>query len=91
MNATAFAAPAGVNLRFDDNDAAAKLFGRHVRVGGSKHHFSLRHRHAVPRENRFRLILVDFHESIAGSLERARCARNPLIMCRADRLDQGRA
>src|SRR4051812_9175089 len=70
LYAATLATSAGVNLRLDDNGAAPELFRRDPGIRGGEYDFSLRHRHAVAGQDGLRLILVDFHESIAGSLAR---------------------
>ncbi len=62
LDAAALAAAAGVNLRLDDDDAAAEAPRDLAGFGGVERDLAARHRHAVARENRFGLILVDFHE-----------------------------
>ena len=61
LDAAALAAAAGVDLRLDDDDAAAEAAGDLAGFGGVEGDFAARHRHAVPREDGFGLILVDFH------------------------------
>ena len=62
LDAAALAAAAGVNLRLDDDDGAAEAPGDVAGFGGVEGDFAARHGHAVPRKDRFRLILVDFHD-----------------------------
>src|SRR6185295_14605315 len=59
--APALAAAAGVNLRFDDDRAAAEAARDLARFGGRECHLSARHRNAVTRENRLGLVFVDSH------------------------------
>ena len=61
LDAAAFASPARVYLRFDDNGAAAEPLGNAFRIGRVHHGLARRHRHAVLRKNLFGLILVNFH------------------------------
>ena len=61
LHAAALAAPASVNLRFDDDGAAAEPLGDALRFGRIHHGFARRHRHTVRRKNLFGLILVNFH------------------------------
>ena len=62
LDAAALAAAAGVDLRLDDDDAAAEPRGDLAGLGGVERDLAARHGHAVAREDRFGLILVDFHE-----------------------------
>ena len=62
LDAAALAAAAGVNLRLDDDDLAAEAAGDLARFGGVERDFAARHGHAVPRQDGFGLILVDFHQ-----------------------------
>ena len=61
LHAAALASPAGVNLRFHDDGAAAEPLGDALRLGRVHHGLARRHRHAVLRKNLFGLILVNFH------------------------------
>ena len=61
LDAAAFAAAAGMNLRLDDDDRAAETARDRAGFGRVERDFAARHGHAVLRQNRFRLILVDFH------------------------------
>ncbi len=60
FDAAALAAPAGVNLRFDDH-AAADLLGRRFRLIHRERNFAPRHRDSVLGQDRLGLILVNFH------------------------------
>ena len=60
LDAAAFAAPAGMNLRFDDH-AAADLFRRRFRLIHRERNFAPRHRDSVLGQDRLGLILVNFH------------------------------
>ena len=60
LDAAAFPAPAGVNLRFH-NHAAADLFRRRLRLIHRKRDFAPRHRDSVFGQDRLGLILVNFH------------------------------
>ena len=60
LDAAAFSAPAGMNLRFDD-DAAADFLRRRFRLIHRKRHFAPRHRDSVLGQDRLGLILVNFH------------------------------
>ncbi len=60
LDAAAFPAPAGMNLRFDDH-AAADLFRRRFRLIHRKRDFAPRHRDSVFGQDRLGLILVNFH------------------------------
>ena len=62
LDAAALAAAAGVNLRLDDDDAAAEAAGDVAGFAGVERDFAARHGHAVAREDRFGLILVNFHD-----------------------------
>ena len=62
LDAAALAAAAGVNLRLDDDDGAAEAPGDLAGFGGVEGDFAARHGHAVPREDGFGLILVNFHD-----------------------------
>ncbi len=64
FHATAFTAPAGVDLRLDDDAARALVEqalgrGRGVLHGGD--HLAARDGDAIFREDLFALVLVDFH------------------------------
>src|SRR5262249_17899067 len=61
LDAAAFAAAAGVNLRLDDNDFRAEAAGDRRRLRRAGERLTTRHRHAVARQDALRLILVDFH------------------------------
>src|SRR5262249_1711243 len=61
LDAAALAAAARMNLRLHDDDRSAETPRD---VGGLRRaepDLAARHRHAMLRENRFRLVLVDFH------------------------------
>ena len=60
LDAAAFAAPAGMNLRFDDH-AAADFFRRRFRLIHRERNFAPRHRDFVLGQDRLGLILVNFH------------------------------
>jgi hypothetical protein len=68
LDAAALAAAAGVDLRLDDDDRGAETPGNVAGLGGRKGHFAAGHGDAVLRQNRFRLILVDFHRGRNGSM-----------------------
>ncbi len=51
-----------MNLRLDDDDAAAETARDLAGFGGVERDLAARHGHAVSRENGFGLILVDFHD-----------------------------
>ena len=57
------AAPACVNLRLHHHDGRAQPLRRGARFVLLEHHFAARHRNAELRENRFRLILVNLHDT----------------------------
>ena len=61
LDAAALAAAAGVDLRLDDDDAAAEPARDLAGLGGGERDFAARHGHAVAREDGLGLILVDFH------------------------------
>jgi hypothetical protein len=61
LDAAALAAAAGVDLRLDDHDRAAETPCNFGGLGRREGHFAARHGDAVLGQNRFRLILVDFH------------------------------
>ena len=62
LDAAAFAAAAGVDLRFDD-DASAQLFGSGTRGVSIVGNDAARRRYTVTTQDFFRLILVDFHRA----------------------------
>ena len=64
LDAAALAAAAGVNLRLDDDGAAAEPLGDGARVIGGERDLAARHRHAVTRKNRLALILVNLHAAL---------------------------
>ena len=86
LDAAAFATTAGMDLCLDDNDAATQPARRLAGLRAAEHDFSLRHRYAVARQDRLRLILVDFH----GVEARFRRARKLLIMSQARASKQAR-
>ena len=61
LDASALASAARVNLRFDDNRAAAEPLGHRFRVRGVEDGVAFGNRHAVLGKNLFGLILVNFH------------------------------
>jgi len=61
LDAAALAAAAGVDLRLHDDHAGAETAGDFRRFRRRERHLAAGHGHAVARENRFRLILVNFH------------------------------
>ena len=63
LDAAALAAAAGVNLRLDDDRAAAEPLGRRLRRRRVDDHLARGDRHAVLREDCLRLILVNLHAS----------------------------
>ena len=65
LDAAALAAAAGVDLRLDDDDAAAEAAGDVAGFGGVERDLAARHGHAVAREDGFGLILVDFHGTVS--------------------------
>ena len=65
LDAAALAASAGMDLRFDDHDMAARAAQAARDLAGfrsAEGHVTSRDGHAVARENCFRLILVNFHD-----------------------------
>ena len=60
FDAAAFAASAGVNLRFHD-DAAAEFLRRRFGFVDGERHFAARHGDVVFGQNGLGLILVNFH------------------------------
>ena len=60
LDASAFAASAGVDLGFDDDGASESLGGR-FGFGYGVSHFAARHGHAVARKQGFGLVFVDLH------------------------------
>ena len=56
-----FAAPSGVDLRFDDY-GPAQVFGRGASLVGRLRHLASRDRNSKARQDLLRLILVDFHK-----------------------------
>ena len=65
LDAATLAAAARVNLRLDHRDAAAEPLGHARRVRGGLHHLAGGHGHAVLRQDRLRLILVNLHMDAA--------------------------
>ena len=63
LHAAALAAAARVDLRLDDDQAAAKAAGDLARFDRRERHFPARHGNAVTREDRFGLVLVNSHLS----------------------------
>ena len=61
LDAAALAAAAGMNLGLDDDDLPSEPACDVPGFGGAERDFTARHRDAVPREDGFGLILVDFH------------------------------
>ena len=62
LDAAAFPASAGVDLRLHDDEVSAETTRDFAGLGGVEGDFAARHRDAVPRENGLGLILVDFHD-----------------------------
>ena len=60
LDAAAFAAAAGVDLRLDHH-AAAERFGRRFRFFRRERHLAARHRDVVLGQDGLGLILVNFH------------------------------
>ena len=79
LHPAAFAAAPGVNLRLDDDHAAAQTVRDLARVGGGGRHFPARDGNTVAFEDGFGLVLVNFH---AGK-------RLIVIRGRADRQSRG--
>jgi hypothetical protein len=50
-----------VNLCLDNDAPTAEPLGDLADLGSGERNFASRHRHAVPREDRFGLIFVNFH------------------------------
>jgi hypothetical protein len=67
LDAAALAAPAGVDLRFDDS-RSAQFAGHLTRLSSRRGDSAARDRNAVAGEQRLGLVLVDFHRV---SLERS--------------------
>ena len=61
LYAAAFAAAAGVDLRFDDDDVGAKLACRRFGLFGCARDDAARNGNAVLFQNGFTLIFVNFH------------------------------
>jgi hypothetical protein len=61
LDAAAFAAAAGMDLRLHDDDAAAETTRDLAGFGGVERNLAARHGHTVSGENGFTLIFVDFH------------------------------
>jgi hypothetical protein len=61
LDAAALAAAASMDLRFDDDHAAAEALGDLAGFLRGECHFPARHGHAVMREDCLALILVNFH------------------------------
>src|SRR4029453_18370618 len=61
LDATAFAAPAGVNLRLHD-DESAQTTSYHPAIWRRDRNFTPRHRPAVASQDRLGLVLVNFHD-----------------------------
>src|SRR6185436_6799628 len=61
LDAAALSAAARVDLRFYDDDGGAETAGNLARLDRVEGDLAARHRHAMPRQDGFRLILVDFH------------------------------
>ena len=61
LDAAAFAASAGMNLRLDDDRAAAEPSGDLTGFVRRERDLAARHGHAVLFEERFGLIFVNFH------------------------------
>ena len=71
LDAAALAAAAGVDLRLDDDGAAAEALGDLRGLGGVERDLAARHGDAVPREDLLGLILVDFHGGWSAEGRRA--------------------
>ena len=70
LHAAALAASAGMNLRLDDDGAAAEPPGNLAGLGRVERHLALRNGHAIPREDGLGLIFVDFHRVLSGAAGR---------------------
>ncbi len=62
FDSAAFSAAARVNLGFDHN-AAAKFLSRGFSFADRVRNFAARHGNIILRQDRLRLILVNFHDS----------------------------
>ena len=62
LDAAGLAASAGMNLRLDDGNGAAKALGDVVSFFGSKCHFPAGDRHAVFRKDCFSLVFVNLQK-----------------------------
>ena len=76
LDAAALAAPAGVNLRLDDDDARSQAVGDVSRLGDVEGDFPAGHGHAVAGEDGFGLIFVNFHR---GSRKRSRLEEQQML------------
>jgi len=61
LDAACFAAAAGVDLGFDDGDVRLQPLGGLARFFLGEGDFAAGSGYAIPRQNRFRLILVNLH------------------------------
>ena len=64
LDAAALPAAARVNLRLDDDGAAAEAIGDGPRFVGGERDLAARHGHAVTRKNGLGLILVNLHAAL---------------------------
>ena len=69
LHAAAFAAPAGMNLRFHHHDRRAKPLRYRAGFVFFEDHLAARHWNAKFREDRFRLIFVNLHSCSIGFLK----------------------
>ena len=67
LDAAALAAPAGMDLRFDDPDGAAEFLGRRHRLVHRECRNAARHRHARRLQNLLGLILMHIHRAGSSS------------------------
>ena len=70
LHAAGFAAAAGVNLRFHDDNLGSQALRHRARVVRFENHFAARHGHAEFREDRLGLVFVNLHECSVGFLKR---------------------
>jgi hypothetical protein len=61
LHASRFAAAAGMDLRFDDGDVGLQALGRFARFFLGEGDFAAGSGYAIPRQNRFRLVLMNLH------------------------------
>ena len=70
LDATALAAPAGVNLRFDDHRTAERFGGR-FRLFHRVRHVAAGHRNVILGQDGLCLILVNFHGIVCARLQKS--------------------